>query len=64
MVVGARRVGWQGKVLGISVDEPQAHLQEMVAELANQTADRLGDTFTSDQMISWSIPITWAPVTA
>ena len=45
MILGARRAGWNGQVQGISVDEPQVHLQEMVAELANQTADRLGDAF-------------------
>jgi 1-aminocyclopropane-1-carboxylate deaminase/D-cysteine desulfhydrase-like pyridoxal-dependent ACC family enzyme len=43
MVVGARRVGWQGQVLGISVDEPQAVLQERVATLATATAAALGE---------------------
>lgn len=43
MVVGARRAGWKGQLLGISVDEPKAHLQGMVAELANQTASWLDE---------------------
>lgn len=46
LVVGARRVGWKGQVLGISVDEPKAHLQALVTELAEQTADRLGEKMT------------------
>ena len=43
LVLGARRAGWQGRLLGISVDEPQAHLQQMVAELASQTASWLDE---------------------
>ena len=42
LVLGARHFGYAGKVLGISVDEPQAGLQSRVARLASQTSSRLG----------------------
>ncbi len=41
LVVGARKAGWPGKVLGISVDHPAETLRGMVASLATQTADRM-----------------------
>lgn len=41
MVLGAKVSGFRGKVLGISVDEPAAVLEERVLTLANQTADLL-----------------------
>lgn len=41
MVLGAEVFGFKGKVLGISVDEPQAVLQERVARLASETAQSL-----------------------
>jgi 1-aminocyclopropane-1-carboxylate deaminase/D-cysteine desulfhydrase-like pyridoxal-dependent ACC family enzyme len=43
LVLGARLFGFQGKVQGISVDEPQLVLQERVARLATETADFLGE---------------------
>ncbi len=36
LVAGARLFGWRGKILGISIDEPAAVLQERVAGLAGQ----------------------------
>jgi D-cysteine desulfhydrase family pyridoxal phosphate-dependent enzyme len=42
MVLGARLFGCRGKVLGISVDEPQTVLQERVADLASLTSERIG----------------------
>jgi D-cysteine desulfhydrase family pyridoxal phosphate-dependent enzyme len=42
LVLGARRAGWQGKILGISIDHPQAELQTRVAALATAASDRLG----------------------
>jgi D-cysteine desulfhydrase family pyridoxal phosphate-dependent enzyme len=42
LVLGAVAFGYPGKVLGISVDEPQADLQERVAKLASETSARLG----------------------
>ncbi len=43
LALGSRRAGWPGRVLGISIDEPQAVLQRMVAEMASAAADRLGE---------------------
>jgi 1-aminocyclopropane-1-carboxylate deaminase/D-cysteine desulfhydrase-like pyridoxal-dependent ACC family enzyme len=42
LVLGARRFGYKGKVLGISVDEPARALQEWVAALATETSERFG----------------------
>ena len=42
LVLGAAVFGYPGKVLGISVDEPQAVLQQRVANLASETSERLG----------------------
>lgn len=44
LVLGARRANWPGKVLGISIDEPQADLQCMVAEIANQAGAQLDES--------------------
>jgi len=44
LVVGARLTGYQGKILGISVDQNAARLQERVSSLATETASRLGET--------------------
>jgi D-cysteine desulfhydrase family pyridoxal phosphate-dependent enzyme len=43
LALGARRSGWAGRVLGISIDQPASDLKETVARLANQAADRLGE---------------------
>ncbi len=43
MVTGARLFGYHGRVLGISVDESEADLKVKVADLANATADTLGE---------------------
>jgi D-cysteine desulfhydrase family pyridoxal phosphate-dependent enzyme len=43
LVLGARRFGYQGKILGISVDEPVDVLQARVAALATDASDKLGD---------------------
>jgi D-cysteine desulfhydrase family pyridoxal phosphate-dependent enzyme len=42
MVAGQRLFGFQGKVLGISVDEPEDDLKFRVAGLASEVADLLG----------------------
>jgi D-cysteine desulfhydrase family pyridoxal phosphate-dependent enzyme len=42
LVAGAWALGWDVPILGISIDEPAAELQALVAELAGQTAARLG----------------------
>ncbi len=43
LVVGAKLFGYQGKILGISIDETEQVLQTRVADLANQTAELLGE---------------------
>ncbi|MFZ2098288.1 MAG: D-cysteine desulfhydrase family protein [Anaerolineales bacterium] len=43
LVIGARLFGFNGKVLGISVDQSEADLKSHVAALANETADALGE---------------------
>jgi D-cysteine desulfhydrase family pyridoxal phosphate-dependent enzyme len=48
MLVGARLFGYEGQILGISVDEPADKLREKVASLATATADYLGKPFTFD----------------
>ena len=45
MLVGARKSGFAGRILGISVDEPAGVLQPRVADLATQTAAFLGEPF-------------------
>lgn len=53
LVLGAHLFRYPGKVLGISVDEPQAVLQERVANLASETSERFGPRipFTTDQVL-------------
>jgi len=43
MVAGAQLFGFGGKILGISVDEPEEILKTRVAELATQTMDLFGE---------------------
>ena len=43
LALGARLFGYDGQVLGISVDQPAAGLKENVARLANATADLLAE---------------------
>jgi D-cysteine desulfhydrase family pyridoxal phosphate-dependent enzyme len=42
LVLGKRVFRYDGKVLGISIDEPEHTLQERVAKLASETSERLG----------------------
>lgn len=53
LVLGARLFGYGGKVLGISVDEPQRVLQERVAKLASESSERLGERieFSPDEVL-------------
>ncbi|MGH2522651.1 MAG: D-cysteine desulfhydrase family protein [Anaerolineales bacterium] len=46
LVVGARMTGFQGEVLGISIDENRETLRNRVAHLATETARLLGQTHT------------------
>jgi len=43
MVLGARRAGWQGKILGISIDHSVEELQDVVAWLATEASERFGE---------------------
>jgi D-cysteine desulfhydrase family pyridoxal phosphate-dependent enzyme len=42
LLLGARLLGYRGRILGISVDPPAPILRELVASLANAAAARLG----------------------
>jgi D-cysteine desulfhydrase family pyridoxal phosphate-dependent enzyme len=42
MVLGARLFGYKGRLLGISIDEPQRVLTERVAKLASAASERIG----------------------
>jgi D-cysteine desulfhydrase family pyridoxal phosphate-dependent enzyme len=48
LALGARRAQWAGKVLGISIDEPQDTLQCVVAGIANEAASLLGEAHHFD----------------
>ena len=52
MMAGGRAFGYKGRVLGISIDEPQRPLQEHVADLAVETSERLGRkiNFVADEI--------------
>ena len=43
LVAGARLLGYRGRILGVSVDEPAGELKPRVAALASQTAALLGE---------------------
>jgi D-cysteine desulfhydrase family pyridoxal phosphate-dependent enzyme len=53
LVLGAQLYNYPGRVLGISIDEPQAVLQKHVAALASETSVRMGPRieFASDQVL-------------
>ncbi|HLE53113.1 MAG TPA: D-cysteine desulfhydrase family protein [Anaerolineales bacterium] len=53
LVAGARCFGFQGHILGISIDEPAPVLRERVAELARRTADLIGEnaSFSADDIL-------------
>jgi D-cysteine desulfhydrase family pyridoxal phosphate-dependent enzyme len=48
LVLGAQIFDYPAKILGISVDEPEDVLQRRVADLANHTADFLGEKSSLD----------------
>ena len=54
LVLGQRLHGYDGKVLGISIDEPQQWLQSHVSALATQASERFGDRieFTPDDVLA------------
>jgi D-cysteine desulfhydrase family pyridoxal phosphate-dependent enzyme len=53
LVLGARLFNFEGRVLGISVDEPAEVLKKRVAQLATETADLLGEnlSFKADDIL-------------
>ncbi len=53
MIAGARALGWDVPILGISIDEPKADLQAKVADLATRTAAHLGraEAFSPDEVL-------------
>lgn len=53
LVVGAQVFGYQGKILGISIDENADALKTKVAAIASQTADLLGEkiSFSKDEIL-------------
>lgn len=42
LALGQRVFGYQGRILGISIDEPEAKLKAHVAELASKASEKLG----------------------
>jgi D-cysteine desulfhydrase family pyridoxal phosphate-dependent enzyme len=53
MVLGGRVFGYKGRLLGISIDEPQRILTERVANLASETSERMGERieFTPSEIL-------------
>ncbi len=53
LALGARLFGYQGRVLGISVDEPRGRLQVRAAELAADTSEKFGKRieFSPDEIL-------------
>ena len=54
LVLGQRLFGFKGKILGISIDEPEDHLKSQVSELASIASERFGEriNFTRDDVLA------------
>ena len=54
MVLGQRVFGYKGKVLGISIDEPETWLKDHVSRLASNGSDKMGERieFTPDDVLA------------
>ena len=54
LVLGQRLFGYKGKVLGISIDEPEEWLKTRVAELASDASEKIGKriNFTGDDVLA------------
>jgi D-cysteine desulfhydrase len=54
LVLGQRVFGFKGKVLGISIDEPEDHLKNHVSTLASDASEKLGERiqFTRDDVLA------------
>ena len=53
-VLGQRLFGFKGKILGISIDEPEDHLKSQVSELASNASEKFGEriNFTRDDVLA------------
>ena len=54
MVLGQRIFGFKGKILGISIDEPESWLKKRVSNLASEASEKLGDRieFTQEDVLA------------
>lgn len=54
LVLGQRVFGFKGKVLGISIDEPEEWLKSHVSKLASEASEKLGERiqFTQDEVLA------------
>ncbi|GAB4569896.1 MAG: D-cysteine desulfhydrase [Anaerolineales bacterium] len=54
LVLGQRLFGFKGKVLGISIDEPEEELRSHVSDLASRASEKLGEHihFTRDDVLA------------
>jgi D-cysteine desulfhydrase len=54
LVLGQRVFGFSGKVLGISIDEPEAWLKERVSTLASEASEKIAQRieFTGDDVLA------------
>jgi D-cysteine desulfhydrase len=54
LVLGQRLFGFQGKVLGISIDEPEEWLKTRVSALASDASEKIGERieFTRDDVLA------------
>ena len=54
LVLGQRLFGFKGRVLGISIDEPEIELKAHVSALASQASEKLGQRieFTGDDVLA------------
>ena len=54
LVLGQRVFGYKGKVLGISIDEPEEWLKSRVSALASDASERIGERieFTRDEILA------------
>jgi D-cysteine desulfhydrase family pyridoxal phosphate-dependent enzyme len=53
LVLGAKRSGWSGHILGISIDHSKIAMQEKISALASQASERLGNrlSFTPEEIL-------------
>ena len=54
LVLGQRMFGFKGKVLGVSIDEPEEWLKDHVSKLASDASEKLGERidFTPDDVLA------------